>query len=78
MYFEISGSIQGIEIIAKGSGVRARKWLNQRYGRHHWCKMKGISTVKLKGGRMRLAEVHWYEAHGVGEKEFKIKLPFLD
>ena len=78
MYFEISGSIQEIETVAKGPGVRARKWLNQRYGRHYRRKMKGVATVKLKGGRMRLAEVHWYEAHGAGKKEFKIKLPFLD
>ena len=56
MYFEISGSIQEIETVAKGPGVRARKWLNQRYGRHYWRKMKGVATVKLKGGRMRLAE----------------------
>ena len=78
MYFEIIGSIQEIETIAKGRGVRARKWLNQRYGRHRWRKMKGVATVKLKGGRMRLAEIHWYEAHAAGRKEFKIKLPFLD
>jgi len=40
--------------------------------------MKGVATVKLKGGKMRLAEVHWYEAHGLGRREFKLKLPFLD
>ena len=78
MYFQLVGSIQEVEIIAKGSGVRARKWLNQRYGRHRWRKMKGIATVELKGGTIRLAEVRWYEAHGAGKKEFKIKLPFID
>jgi hypothetical protein len=46
--------------------------------KHRWRKLKGVATVKLKDGRMRLAEIHWYEAHAAGRKEFKIKLPFLD
>jgi len=40
--------------------------------------MKGIASVKLKDGKMHTAEVHWYEAHGLGKREFKIKFPFLD
>ncbi len=78
MYFEIAGSIRETQIIARGRGVRARKWLNQRYGKHRWRKMKGIASVKLKDGKMHTAEVHWYEAHGLGRREFKIKFPFLD
>jgi hypothetical protein len=39
---------------------------------------KGIASVRLANGRIRLAGVHWYEAHGIGKKEFKLKLPFLD
>ncbi len=78
MYFEIVGSIRETQTIATGSGVRARRWLNQRYGKHRWRKMKGVATVKLKGGKMRVAEVLGSEAHGLGKREFKLKLPFLD
>jgi hypothetical protein len=40
--------------------------------------LKGVASVRLPDGRIRIAEVHWYEAHGIGKKEFKLKLPFLD
>jgi len=39
--------------------------------------MKGQATVRMNDGEEREAEVHWYEAHGIGKKEFKIKR-FLD
>jgi hypothetical protein len=54
--------------------ARLQKW----YGRGRWRKLKGIAQVMLPNGSIRLAEVHWYEAHGIGKKEFKIKFPFLD
>ena len=47
-------------------------------GELDWRKVKGVAQVRLPSGRIRLAEVHWYEAHGIGKKEFKLKLPFLD
>ncbi len=78
MDFEIIGEITNIEIIAAGTGVRDRTRLRKLYGRGRWRKLKGIARVRLKSGRIRLAEVHWYEAHGVGKREFKLKLPFLD
>jgi hypothetical protein len=52
--------------------------LNKRYGRGRWRKKKGVATIKLKDGSLHLAEVHWYEAHGIRRRDFKIKFPFLD
>ncbi|VAW34287.1 hypothetical protein MNBD_CHLOROFLEXI01-3872 [hydrothermal vent metagenome] len=73
MYFEIIGEISEIEIIAKGNGVRRRYLLNERYGNGRWRKLKGVTTVRLNNGRIRQAEIHWYEAHGIGRRLFKIK-----
>jgi hypothetical protein len=78
MDFEIIGEITEIETIAVGAGIRERSRLQKRYGKGRWRKLKGIAQVQLPSGSIRLAEVHWYEAHGIGRKEFKIKLPFLD
>jgi hypothetical protein len=78
MDFEILGSISAIETIASGTGIRDRKRLAKFYGKGKWRKLKGVAQVRLVDGAVRLAEVHWYEAHGIGRKEFKLKLPFLD
>jgi hypothetical protein len=78
MDFEIVSEITNIEAIAAGPGVRDRARLRKQYGRGRWRKLKGIASVRLLSGRIRLAEVHWYEAHGIGKREFKLKLPFLD
>jgi hypothetical protein len=78
MDFEIVSEITGIETIAAGTGVRDRARLRKQYGRGRWRKLKGVARVRLLSGRIRLAEVHWYEAHSVGKREFKLKLPFLD
>ncbi len=78
MGFEIVSEITDIETIAAGTGVRDRARLRKQYGRGRWRKLKGVARVRLKSGRIRLAEVHWYEAHGIGRREFKLKLPFLD
>jgi hypothetical protein len=71
--FEIIGEITAIETIATGRGVYARRYLNRTYGRGHWRKMKGVAVVRASNGRLRRAEVHWYEAHGIGKRDFKIK-----
>jgi hypothetical protein len=71
--FEIISEIFDIEIIARGRGVRARLRLNRTYGRGRWRKLKGVALVQLDNGEIWLAEVHWYEAHGIGRKDFKIK-----
>jgi hypothetical protein len=76
--FEIVSEITDIETIAAGKGVRDRARLWKMYGKGRWRKLKGIASVRLISGRIRLAEVHWYEAHGIGKREFKLKLPFLD
>lgn len=78
MDFELVGEITAIETIAVGTGVRDRARLRKQYGRGRWRKLKGVAKVRLRSGRIRLAEIHWYEAHGIGRKEFKLKLPFLD
>ena len=76
--FEIVSEIADIETIASSTGVRDRARLKKQYGASRWRKLKGTTSVKLLSGRIRLAEIHWYEAHGIGKKEFKLKLPFLD
>ena len=78
MDFEVIGDITNIEVIATGTGIRDRTRLQKQYGRGKWRKLKGIAQVQLPNGSIRLAEIHWYEAHGIGRKEFKLKLPFLD
>ena len=78
MDFEIIGKLTSVVTIASGTGVRDRARLRRVYGPGRWRKRKGVATVRLPDGRIRLAEIHWYEAHGIGRKEFKIKLPFLD
>jgi hypothetical protein len=78
MDFEILGEVTEIEVIAIGPSIRDRLRLRKSYGRGKWRKLKGIASVRLPDGTIHLAEVHWYEAHGIGKKEFKLKLPFLD
>ena len=78
MDFEFVSEITDIETIAVGRGVRDRARLRKQYGRGRWRKRKGVANVRLPDDTIRLAEVHWYEAHGIGKKEFKLKLPFLD
>jgi len=71
--FKILSEIRDIETIASGRGVYIRRYLERIYGRGRWRKMKGIATVELADGTICEAEIHWYEAHGIGRKEFKIK-----
>jgi hypothetical protein len=78
MDFEVIGEITQIETIASGSGVRDLMRLREQYGQGRWRKRKGVARVRLVDGAVRLAEIHWYEAHGIGKREFKLKLPFLD
>ena len=78
MDFEIVGEITHIETIARGTGIRERIRLHKQYGTGKWRKLKGVAFVRLIDGTIRLPEVHWYEAHGIGKKEFKLKLPFFD
>lgn len=73
MYFEIIGELSAVETIATGSGIRELARLRKFYGRGRWRKRKGVARVRLTDGEILLAEVHWYEATGIGKREFKIK-----
>ena len=77
MTFEIIGEIEAIETIAAGASVKARSLLRKMYGRGRWRKRKGIGTVRLPNGKIRRVELHWYEAHGIGRRDLKIK-DYLD
>jgi hypothetical protein len=67
------GAVLAIETIASGRKIRELKRLQRAYGRGRWRKQKGIARVRLADGTLALAEVHWYEAHGVGRRELKLK-----
>jgi len=71
--FEIVGDLRAIETIAAGRAIRVLAALRKKWGPGRWRKMKGIAVVRLRSGNLREAEVHWYEAHGVGRRDFKIK-----
>jgi len=73
MKFELVGSIADVEVIAAGPSVRVRSYLRKAYGRGRWRKMKGTATVRLPNGALRKVELHWYEAHGIGKRDLKIK-----
>ena len=77
MDFELVGDPTEVERIAIGGGIRELSRLRRLYGKGRWRKMKGIARIRLKDSRIRVAELHWYEAHGIGKKEFKRKR-FLD
>ena len=71
--FQIIGEIAHIETIAIGSAIREIKRLRKHYGPGRWHKLRGVAIIRLANGRMRRAELHWYEAHGIGKKEIKRK-----
>ncbi len=73
MDFEIVGEINESETFATGNGIRELSRLRRAYGIGNWRKRKGIAEVRLFDGSLLMAEIHWYEANGVGKKEFKIK-----
>lgn len=73
MYFKIKGTIREIKTIAAGHGIKNLNRLNKVYGKTNWRKLKEICHVELEDGAVFEAEVHWYEGHGVGKKEIKIK-----
>jgi len=71
--FEIVDDIPFIEVIAVGSHIRDLAYLQKIYGHGRWRKLKGSTFVKLPNGNIRHVELHWYEAHGIGRKDIKIK-----
>jgi hypothetical protein len=77
MHFEIVGQITETETIATGREIRILPILRKLYGSGRWRKRKGVASVRLDGGEIRRAEVHWFEAHGIGKRKMRIK-HFLD
>jgi len=75
--FQIIGTISDIEVVAVSHSIRDLDFLQRTFGSGRWRKLKGVARVLLENGRMRLAEVHWYEAHGIGKRQIKIK-QYLD
>jgi hypothetical protein len=73
MYFEIINDIKNVETIAVGGNIRDIMRIRKQYGVGRWRKMKGVANVRLQSGDIRKAELHWYEAHGIGRKKIKIK-----
>lgn len=73
MKFEILGDLRHIETIAAGRGVYIRRHLERTYGKGRWRKRKGTATVRFEDGSICDAEIHWFEAHGIGRREFKVK-----
>lgn len=75
MRFELISEIHDVEVVASGRAVRDRRRLNREHGRGKWRKLKGVATIRLFDGTICEAELHWYEAHGIGKKEIKFKKP---
>lgn len=73
MTFDVIGRIEQVETIATGPSVKVRSFLRKTYGRGRWRKLKGIAIVQLPNGNLRRVELHWYEAHGIGKRDLKIK-----
>lgn len=73
MYFEIIGEIEEIETIAIGGKIRNIMRIQKQHGPGRWRKLKGIAKIRLESGKVCRGEIHWYEAHGIGKKNMKIK-----
>ena len=73
MSFEVLGEITNITTIAVGRSIREFARLRKTYGTGRWRKLKGIAKIRLPDGALCNAEIHWYEAHGIGRKEMKLK-----
>jgi len=71
--FKLRGEITEVEVVAAGRAVRVLARLRKVYGRGRWRKLKGRALVELPDGSVVLAELHWYEAHGIGRRDMKVK-----
>ncbi len=78
MDFDIIGEIRNVEPIAVDRAIRDLERLIRSYGQGRWRKLKGFAAVRLIDGTIHTAEIHWYEAHGTGRKDLKLKLPLRD
>ena len=73
MYLDIIGEIEEIETIAVGGRIHDIMRIRKQYGPGRWRKLKGVAKIRLQSGRICKAEIHWYEAHGIGRRKMKIK-----
>jgi hypothetical protein len=73
MTIEIVGAVTNIQVIAIGRSLRERKRLVKFYSSGRRRKLKGIAAIRLPDDTICPAELHWYEAHGIGRKEIKVK-----
>jgi hypothetical protein len=73
VHFEVVGELKEVETIAAGRAIRDLRRLQRVYGRGRWRKLKGIAPIRDRGGSVRMAELYWYEASGIGRKEVKRK-----
>ena len=74
--FDLLIEMTDIETIARGAGVRIRRYLNRTYGHGRWRKMKGRAWIRIRStGEVQYAELHWFEAHGIGRRDVKRKRP---
>lgn len=71
--FEVVGQLTDIEIIAVNLSIRERRHLREQFGGRRWRKLKGVGRVRFPNGEVRLAELHWYESHGIGRRKMKVK-----
>jgi hypothetical protein len=78
MDFEVLGPMRNVETIATGREIRQLPRLRRSHGKGRWRKRKGVARIRLQDGTVHMAEIHWYEAHGIGRREMKIKFPLLD
>jgi hypothetical protein len=76
VHFEVIDQIEDIETVAVGKSIRELTRLTKIYGEGRWRKLKGVGRIRLRDGTIWTAELHWYEAHGIGRKELKIKRIF--
>jgi hypothetical protein len=72
-FFEVVGEIEGVTTFAIGGSIRDLRRLRKLYGQGRWRKRKGFADVRLPDGTIQRAEIHWYEASGIGKRELKIK-----
>ena len=70
---EVISEITDIEIIAIGNSIRDLDRLQRKHGRGRWRKLKGFASVRLPDDTTCFAEIHWYEAHGIGKRDIKVK-----
>jgi hypothetical protein len=71
--FRLRSDISDVQVIAASVGVRVRAKVKKAYGSGRWRKLKRTALVELPDGYVFRAELHSYEAHGIGRRDMKVK-----